>query len=422
MINSEHDVADMLNRGCDCAVTDLTKLRARIESALESEQSIAESHPHLFSEMPVFLDPDHVSQMRRVIGAIEATTRLSTYRDAVLGHAPDLARIDPRTCGVFTSLDFHITPEGPKLIEVNTNAGGAFLNVAAHDAQRACCPAADEYIAAQPSAAHLEAEIVTMFQREWLLARGAAPLRTIAIVDVEPRGQFLYPEFQLAKQLLECHGVRTYIADPSELELSEDCIQLRGERIDLVYNRLTDFYFDAPSSHVLRLAYQRDLAVITPHPRAHALYANKRNLALAERRGRSRRARRAPRSRSRSWLDRIPSTREAAGCAETWWRDRKDWFFKPRSGYGSRGTYRGDKLTRRVFAEVVSGEYIAQELTPPSERWRSTARRQGSLQSGCALLRLRRKDSAHGGETLPGPDDELPNGGRRICAGLRRRP
>jgi hypothetical protein len=26
-----------------------------------------------------------------------------------------------------------------------------------------------------------------------------------------------------------------------------------------------------------------------------------------------------------------------------------------------------------VFAEVVRGGYIAQELTPPSERWRSTA-------------------------------------------------
>ena len=122
---------------------------------------------------------------------------------------------------------------------------------------------------------------------------------------------------------------------------------------------------------MLRLAYQRDLAVITPHPRAHALYANKRNLALLSDAvalvGLG-----VPREAVEVLVDRIPSTREAAGCAETWWRDRKDWFFKPRSGYGSRGTYRGDKLTRRVFAEIVRGEYIAQELTPPSERWRST--------------------------------------------------
>lgn len=361
MSGSEHNVADLLNRGCDCAVTDLPKLRARIETA-----------PHLFSEIPVFLDPAHVSQMRRIVEAIDATTHLSTYREAVLGAAGDLTRIDPRTFGVFMGFDFHITPAGPRLIEVNTNAGGAFLNIAAHDAQQACCPAVDDYIAAQPTAAQLEAEIIAMFQREWSLARGAAPLRTIVIVDAEPGGQFLYPEFQLAQKLFESHGIRAHIADPSELELAEDCIQLRGERIDLVYNRLTDFYLDAPTSHVLRLAYQRGLAVITPHPRAHALYADKRNLALLSNTA-ALEALGVPQDSVDVLVSGIPSTREAAGCAETWWRERKAWFFKPRSGYGSRGTYRGDKLTRRVFAEVVRGGYIAQELTPPSERWRSTA-------------------------------------------------
>jgi hypothetical protein len=210
-----------------------------------------------------------------------------------------------------------------------------------------------------------------MFRREWSLARGATPLRTIAIVDLEPDGQFLYPEFQLARKVFESSGVRTHIVDPSELELTSDGIRLRGEPIDLIYNRLTDFYFDAPSSHVLRVAYEKDLAVITPHPRAHALYANKRNLALLS--DASALADLGLSEETIEILTRgIPATREASGCAETWWRERKDWFFKPPSGYGSRGTYRGDKLTRRVFAEVVNGEYIAQELTPPSERWRTT--------------------------------------------------
>jgi hypothetical protein len=371
MTKPERNVAEMLNRGCDCAVTDLPKLRRSIESALQPAQSVVESHPHLFSDLPVFLDPMHVAEMRRVIDAVEATTHLAAYQEAVLSRAPDVARIDPRTPGVFMGFDFHMTAAGPRLIEVNTNAGGALLNVAAHDAQRACCPAADEYLAVQPSAARLEAEIVAMFRQEWVLAAGATPLRTIAIVDVEPRQQFLYPEFQLAKRLFESHGIRTHIADPSELELADDCLRLRGERIDLVYNRLTDFYFDGPGTHALRLAYQRALAVITPHPRAHALYADKRNLALLshvpllEKLGVA--------QETIATLTRgIPATREATGCAETWWRQRKDWFFKPRSGYGSRGTYRGDKLTRRVFAEIMNGEYIAQELTPPSERCRAT--------------------------------------------------
>jgi hypothetical protein len=50
------------------------------------------------------------------------------------------------------------------------------------------------------------------------------------------------------------------------------------------------------------------------------------------------------------------------------WRERRRWFFKPRSGFGSRGAYRGDKLTRRAFAEVIEGDYVAQLVAPPSRR------------------------------------------------------
>jgi hypothetical protein len=56
------------------------------------------------------------------------------------------------------------------------------------------------------------------------------------------------------------------------------------------------------------------------------------------------------------------------GDAEPWWRDRKRWFFKPASGFGGRGAYRGDKVTRRVFADVMAGGYVAQRLTPPGQR------------------------------------------------------
>jgi hypothetical protein len=50
--------------------------------------------------------------------------------------------------------------------------------------------------------------------------------------------------------------------------------------IDLVYNRLADFSLYMPSSAALREAYLENAVVVTPHPRAHVLYADKRNLAL----------------------------------------------------------------------------------------------------------------------------------------------
>jgi hypothetical protein len=337
----------------------MAKLRQRIEGS-----------PQVFSELPVFLDSHHVAEMRRVISAVEACASMPDYQEAVLAEAPPIARIDPRAAGAFMGYDFHITPEGPRLIEINTNAGGAFLNVALRDAQQPCCPATGEFLATWPDAARLETDIVSMFLREWALARGSRPLRTLAIVDENPRAQFLYPEFELAKELFESRGMRAYIADPSELELVDDEVRLRGERIDLIYNRLTDFYFDASANHLLRRAYELDLALITPHPRAHALYASKGNLTTLTDPGMLGRLGVPP--ETREVLRRgIPSTRPVTGCDDGWWRDRKDWFFKPRNGFGSRGAYRGDKLTRRVFAEVVSGGYIAQELTPPGERWRS---------------------------------------------------
>ena len=54
--------------------------------------------------------------------------------------------------------------------------------------------------------------------------------------------------------------------------------------------------------------------------------------------------------------------------AESFWASRKQWFFKPAAGYGSKAAYRGDKLTKRVFAEISRGGYVAQALVTPSER------------------------------------------------------
>jgi hypothetical protein len=54
--------------------------------------------------------------------------------------------------------------------------------------------------------------------------------------------------------------------------------------------------------------------------------------------------------------------------AERLWRERKRLFFKPCAGYGSRAAYRGDKLTLRVWQEILAGEYVAQALVLPGQR------------------------------------------------------
>jgi hypothetical protein len=368
-------LAARFNQECECVGTDLPALRQRLDTGLGRagvQKPIVETHPHLFADVPVFVAGDHVREMQRVIDAVEAVTRLPAYRETVLAGAPAIARRAPANRGVFFGFDFHITPEGPKLIEINTNAGGAMLNVELQRAQQACCKPVSDSLPASPSPEACERQIFDMFMTEWRLAGNGQPLRTIAIVDDDPQNQYLYPEFLLFQRLFEAHGVRAIIADARELTLEADSLSHRGERIDLVYNRCTDFYLSDPAHAALAEAYTRDFAVVTPHPHAHALYSNKDNLVLlsdsAALRGMS-----VPESDIEVLMRAIPRTLRVDEPGERWWGERKQWFFKPASGFGSRGTYRGDKITRRAFGDVMRGDYIAQQVAPPSERRRRAA-------------------------------------------------
>ena len=118
----------------------------------------------------------------------------------------------------------------------------------------------------------------------------------------------------------------------------------------------------------MRSAYEAGAAVVTPHPRAHALYADKRNLitlsneeALA--------ALDVPNALRAILLAGVPRT-EAVSTdkAALLWAARRKLFFKPASGFGSKAVYRGDKLTRRTWEEILVGDYVAQALAPPSAR------------------------------------------------------
>jgi hypothetical protein len=368
-------LAEQLNRECGCIVTDVAALQRRLDAGFGTAAingPLLETHPHLFADVPVFLAADHARQIQRVIDAIEAVTALPGFRERILGAAPAIARAAPLARGVFLGFDFHIAPDGPKLIEINTNAGGALLNLEMQRLQRSCCTAILDSHHSIPAAEDRETAIVRMFEREWQLARGTRPQGTLAIVDDAPQGQYLYPEFLLFKRLFEARGIRTLIADARELEVTRDSLMFEGRRIDLVYNRCTDFYFDDPSHSALGEAYARDLVVITPHPHAHALYSNKQNLVLLSDAAALRAIEAAP-DDIEVLTRAIPRTLRVEGAEQLWWDERKQWFFKPASGFGSRGAYRGDKITRRVFADVMRGNYIAQQFAPASERRRHSA-------------------------------------------------
>jgi hypothetical protein len=373
--------AEALNQGCYCTTLDRDSLTEAFDREVGDKgfaRQLIESHPTLFANSAVFVPSAVLGAMMCIIDAIAAATRLPRFRTTALAAAPPIARRDFGPAGALMGYDFHITPVGPQLIEVNTNAGGAFLNAILARAQRACCAAGDTAIENE-AAVTFSANITGMFVKEWLLQRGSGVPKLIAIIDDEPEQQHLYPEFQLAKALLEQNGLETVIADASHLILDGDNLTIDGRSIDLVYNRLVDFGFDEPRHSALRISYERGAVVVTPNPHVHAMLADKRNLALL-----------SNSVRLSQWglptnaliaLEKgLPKTRVvSAENADELWRDRAGLFFKPARGHGSKAAYRGDKVTRRVWSEIAAGDYVAQAYAAPSLRGISQAGEQSKL-------------------------------------------
>jgi len=166
-------------------------------------------------------------------------------------------------------------------------------------------------------------------------------------------------------------GFKTIIADATTLEFNGEALTVAGQDIELVYNRLVDFGFDEPRHWALRAAYETGRVVVTPNPHVHALLADKRNLALM-----------SDGAKLQEWglasdlvvilRDSIPTTQIVSeGSADALWHDRRNLFFKPAKGYGSKAAYRGEKLTTKVWAEITHGDYVAQTFARPARRRRS---------------------------------------------------
>lgn len=367
--NNTRPLSERLNRECTCVTLDREALCAALEREAEDPDfcaTLIRTRPHLFSNAPVFLSEAHVAAMLRAVRAIESVVRLPAYREAVLSRSSEIARHDFGPRGAFMGYDFHLSHDGPRLIEINTNAGGAFLNALLARAQHACC---EEMLAGlrRPEARDFDAAVARMFESEWRLQRRQGKPRRVVIADDRPEEQYLYPEFLLAQRFLARHGMEAVIVDAGTLRLERGGLFVDGRPIDLVYNRLVDFALERPEHAALREAYLAGAAVVTPNPRVHALFADKRNLALL-----------SDPALLRSWgvspetladLSAVPRTvLVAPGNGEELWRERKKLFFKPALGYGSKAVYRGDRMTRRVWGEIQRGQYVAQEYAAPSER------------------------------------------------------
>ncbi len=363
---------ETLNQTCYCLSLDEEALQCALAADLGTRgmsRALIETHPHLFASVPLFVSRQHIDQMACVIRAVEAVVATPYFQRAALAWAPEIASFNPGSLGGLLGYDFHLAANGPQLIEINTNPGGALLNAVLARAHRSCCAGATILALAPMEADAVEESLFEVFITEWHLQRRDTSLLSVAIVDEAPEQQYLHPEFLLYRQLLERRGIQVIICDPRTLRRERGQMWHDGLPIDFIYNRLTDFALEQPAQAELKLAYLADEVVFSPHPRGHALYADKRNLTLLCDGAFLREAGVAD-DEIATLLAAIPRTESMTTAnRDALWAWRRKLFFKPAAGYGGKAAYRGDKLTKRVWEEIATSTYVAQALVAPSERY-----------------------------------------------------
>lgn len=330
-----------------------------------------EKYQHFFANYAnletIKLPKKIIEQMQNLITAVEKVITISNEKNNNSSNSSNIRNDNLK--GIFMGYDFHLQNNNenknitPKLIEINTNAGGAFLNL--------CLLNAIYKNDKNNVADKLANEFVAMFKNEFaIFSNNQKNLQTIAIVDENPSEQFLYPEFEICQKILAKNNIQTIISSPENLSIQNNNLYYNNSiKIDFVYNRLTDFYLRSNAkNNALLTAYQNDFAAISPNPKIYDLYANKNNLINLS---------------NADFLDNLNIDNQSKNIllkhipkilkvknndTEYLWKQRKNLFFKTAEGYGSKAVYRGDKLTKKVFAEIIESDaYLAQEIIPPSE-------------------------------------------------------
>ncbi len=320
-----------------------------------------DAYQDIISRETVSVARQDLRKMLRLVRLIDRLGRDAAYRDLVYPMLPASARFDPGHEAVMMCYDFHLTPDGPRLIEVNTNAGGGLFAAMAHNPD---APASPDVL--RPA---LRVRLLDTFAREMqLYSRGTKqrPARLV-IVDDAPKEQFLYPEMQAFVALFNTWGVPSAIVTPEQLMASAAGVRYDGSPVDMIYNRHCDFYLESEAMAGVREAYLSGSVCLSPNPHAYGLLADKRRMVL--------------------WSD--PDLLQALGLPpadcdlltavvpksfllengdlDRIWQERKTWVFKPVDSFGSRGVLLGTKISRTRFDQLPPSTTLVQQLAPPSQ-------------------------------------------------------
>jgi len=326
-------------------------------SSLQKKNCELTSNFHPASPYTAALSEKTLSEIKQFIQLFFQVCHRSSYKK----ERAEQYFNNQRNFSVLMGYDFHITDSGVKLIEVNTNAAGALFGIL------------DEYERFPQKSELYEKRIKKLagsFIEDFTLWKEGAgierELKTIAILDENVNEAYWNPEFKLYQSLFQEMGLKGIIADASEVKLEKNDLVVQGEKVDMVYNRYCDFYLKSEKAKLLHTAYTKNYACFSPNPFEYHLTANKDVLVLFSEEKNDNRWEISP--SERKFFDSfIPKTYLLNSFhEEEIIRMRKKFFFKPRSHYGGKGVYRGDKITKKKIQEIENDDYLMQELTNPS--------------------------------------------------------
>ena len=311
------------------------------------------------SHSPVFISQNIKENIQEAISVIEKVVHGDSFKKSLIKDS--LLSVKNSGGGILSCYDFHLVGETPKLIEINTNAGGFFLNYELLKSSTICC----SHTQGQ-NIENLEEKIVSMFKNEFK-KNSDKKLETVAVIDENPETQYLYPDFVICKNILEKNGIKTFIVNSKDLQIIDGTAVYNGITIDLIYNRLTDFYFKNEENQKFIPLLESKTTVISPNPNDYILFANKANLSFLQNEDvyKDVLSHNEVGTLKKTLLETIMVNKDTE---EYLWENRKKYFFKPINGYGGKGAYNGKGLTKKVWEYITTNGYIAQETIPANTK------------------------------------------------------
>lgn len=268
-----------------------------------------------------------------------------------------LVQFDPGHFSVLMGYDFHLTENHQlKLIEINTNAAFSLLqNVLNHIHQ---LPSITD--------SNFIEVLKESFINEFKNFKKGKP--HVAIVDHDILNQNFLIEFLMFKELFESWGWSCILSSPNDLiydKKNRILYDANNCPVDLIYNRLTDFFLNSEESKNILQSYLDKAICLTPNPHEYGLLSSKDRLIILSDHEQLASFDLTP-TEIEFVLKTVPNTIEITNKTDPikLWEKRKSLFFKPLHSFGGKRSYRGERITKKIFNEICSDGFIAQEYFP----------------------------------------------------------